>query len=1205
MSFARMRVILFDSLTRTLKQPMLWTLFAVATFLAWGLSTGEVRLGTGSATVGGRHAWITSEFSNAFVFCIVASNLYAFFISIAAGLSVIRDQESKIEELLHTTRLRTSEYVWGKALAILGAFGIVLALNVLVTILFNHVIPSPAAADIRGPFHLLDYLRPAALFAFPTMAFFGGLTFYVGARLRRPAFAFLAPLAISTLCFSFFWEWTPSWMDPRLNKLLMMLDPSGFRWLNETWLKLDRGAEFYNTATVGLDAVFIANRLLFLGLGVLGVVLAQRHISGVSSSRAKESRLSKLFRRIRKTPPTPAVVTSSAPVVPAFVSELTMVQRPVAFVRRILHFAGAELRSVLSSPGLYLFWFFVMMQSVTNGFLTRGPFQTKILMTSGQHSVGAFNTLSLLICFLLLFFMVDALERERSTGVLPIVYSAPHPTSALILGKNLAMNVLAVFILVASFIAGSFVIITESQLAPQIGPYLVIWGLLMLPTFLLWTSLLSAIYAVTNSRFQTLGLGLGLIAWTLYNVLNGGVTWLSNWMLWSGPTWSDMGALEFDRQAILLNRLLVLSLAGGLLALAARITRRRDLDSTQIVQRLNPRFALRQLKALTPAIAIPAMVAIPLWFDVLDSNNGEAAQAGAHKYWKQNYATWKDAPQPSIASVDVDLWLDPANSAFRTQGSFELLNHHDKALERFALSGGSKWRDLSWTIDGQSVEPDNRSNLHIFEVDGDLAPGETVTVGFEFEGNRPDGVSEKGGGMSEFILPSGVVLTSFAPTFVPTIGFREDRGVDEDNEMDPPDYADDIYLQELEPAFAGARPFSVRLSVDTPEEYLSNGVGVLESETIENGRRQRVWVTDYPVRMFNVVASRWAVKKGDNSEIYYHPEHDRNIEEMSRALDNSRKYYSQWFAPYPWKELKLSEFPAYATYAQGFPTNITFSENIGFPNRSRRANQRRPSRHRPRDRPPVVGQPVNPRQGSRWRHPLRGHVPLLDPNALRRARGTGPADGTRQAVRRNLRQPTSQRRRTSDGQDRWQPTRRRHGDLQQGWTRRLDVDGAPGPRSNAGRPAGVHPAVCQRSPTIPLLEDLIATLRPYAADPEAFDGFVDQWFFDVVVPEYRFTEAQLSEVNGQWTTSAVLTNHGTGRMEVEIAAVVGKRFPKDSKDKQSQNTMPYQDARTSVTLAAGESQEIQVVSAFEPEKLVVDPDVKLLMLWRKQSEATL
>src|SRR5262249_23318512 len=42
------------------------------------------------------------------------------------------------------------------------------------------------------------------------------------------------------------------------------------------------------------------------------------------------------------------------------------------------------------------------------------------------------------------------------------------------------------------------------------------------------------------------------------------------------------------------------------------------------------------------------------------------------------------------------------------------------------------------------------------------------------------------------------------------------------------------------------------------------------------------------------------------------------------------KYYSEWFHPFPWQELKLSEFPALASYAQGFPTDITFSESIGF-----------------------------------------------------------------------------------------------------------------------------------------------------------------------------------------------------------------------------------------------------------------------------------
>jgi aminopeptidase N len=51
---------------------------------------------------------------------------------------------------------------------------------------------------------------------------------------------------------------------------------------------------------------------------------------------------------------------------------------------------------------------------------------------------------------------------------------------------------------------------------------------------------------------------------------------------------------------------------------------------------------------------------------------------------------------------------------------------------------------------------------------------------------------------------------------------------------------------------------------------------------------------------------------------------------MIKALVASRRRYSEWFGQFPWKELKLSEFPGLADYAQGFPTNITFSESIGF-----------------------------------------------------------------------------------------------------------------------------------------------------------------------------------------------------------------------------------------------------------------------------------
>jgi len=88
----------------------------------------------------------------------------------------------------------------------------------------------------------------------------------------------------------FLWNWSPSWLDPGVNRLLMFLDPGGFRWLNETYLKVDRGVDFYNQSPMGFDGLFIANRLVLLAIGLGAVGLAQwkfaRDLRGVRHGKA-------------------------------------------------------------------------------------------------------------------------------------------------------------------------------------------------------------------------------------------------------------------------------------------------------------------------------------------------------------------------------------------------------------------------------------------------------------------------------------------------------------------------------------------------------------------------------------------------------------------------------------------------------------------------------------------------------------------------------------------------------------------------------------------------------------------------------------------------------------------------------------------------------------------------------------------------------
>jgi hypothetical protein len=132
------------------------------------------------------------------------------------------------------------------------------------------------------------------------------------------------------------------------------------------------------------------------------------------------------------------------------------------------------------------------------------------------------------------------------------------------------------------------------------------------------------------------------------------------------------------------------------------------------------------------------------------------------------------------------------------------------------------------------------------------------------------------------------------------------------------------------------------------------------------------------------------------------------------------------------------------------------------------------------------------------------------------------------------------------------------------------------------------------------LEDFTAHMRAYAPDTAAYDDFVRQWFDTVVVPEYKVDSAITRVVtDGEWETEVVVRNVGTGRMPLEVGVVRGERFPDDTTKSKAK---PYGQAVALTTLGPKEKATVTIRSPFEPEKVVVDPDVKVLQLRRKLAE---
>lgn len=1186
-----------------IRRPMVLAMIFMAGLLIWSLSTGNVKLLTsGSSMVGGTKSWLTSEAAVSQILAVTTSLIYGFFVAIGAGMTVLREEQLNVGELLRATPLEDSEYVWGKFSALLTGFGFALAAHLALMLFFFHGPGSTGREHFLGPLVGRNYLVPMLIFAVPNIVFVAGISFALGYWTRRAIVVYFFPIFLGTTTFFLFWTYSPNWLDPRINRLLMWLDPTGNRWLLETWFKVDRGADFYNTAVLDHDFPFLLSRLMIVGVALLAVASCHSvRLRALVPSFLKGARPAEGLGgisgaagsgrgdRFAEIPPSPPLGKGGTRV-------------GIGTGTGILRVARVELRELRSNPGLYLFIPLLVIQTLLNALLTTGFFQTPVLLTSGWLAVFEINFLTVWLCPLLLIYAVESMERERSSGLAEIYFSTPLKTTAIVLGKVLGLFCVVAMVLAAVLAANLMAFVVQGQVSLSLAPFALTWGLLLLPTFLVWISFVLAVWSLTGSRVVTYTLGLVTFGYTLYKQFVGEVNWLGNWILWNAVRWTDMGPFQLDRKALVMNRAFVVLLAIFLLTVAVHTLARRERDGQRLLSALRPRVLIRPVLGLA-LLALPALaVGGALWHEIERGPQGPAMDEKLKDYWRKNVMTWKDRPVPGLDRVDLKLDLEPASGEYRVQGTYLLINHHDEPLAQIPLTPGFHWRNLRWTLNGQPHEPDDRAGLAVFDPEVDLAPGDRITIGFSFEATYPPGTRRNGGGSSEFVLPAGVVLDNFlsvfedrSPTLVPFVGYRLYLGVDEDNHFEDAEYPENLHQQVIAPKLT-PRMFDTRIEISGPAEYTYNSVGMKVSDNVTDGRRRVVWESDHPVRLFNVVAGRWAERRGEEGTVvYYHPRHTYNLDEIIGTLDAARRYYSEWFAPYPWRELKLSEFPNLTANigGAGMPTNITFSENAGFLTRNDVKNH--------------AAFMVTAHEAAHqwWANIL---TPGDGPGGVLLAEGMAhfstlllfeqvKGEAARMEFAKRLEERYGNRRRVDMELPLVKTEMNRPGDFtlaydKGAWVYWMLLQEIGRDQMIAGLQAFIEQ--WRGGPDHPLLVDFLENMRPFAEDAEGFDRMTDQWFRDVVVPEYRLTEASRRQLPaGAWEVTALVTNRGTGTMPVEVATVRGHRF-----DDEGQALKDYLDARTEILLAAGESRQVVLHSVFEPEGLVVDPDVLVLQLNR-------
>ena len=477
-------------------------------------------------------------------------------------------------------------------------------------------------------------------------------------------------------------------------------------------------------------------------------------------------------------------------------------------------------------------------------------------------------------------------------------------------------------------------LLVQGKVALDLGPSCSSGGCCWCPRS--WSGPLSSwpSSADCGKRYATYGVGLGgAVAHRLLPVHRPQMTWMGNWWLWSAVRWSDIGIFELDRTALVLNRLLALGLAGLLHRPRRAPLRTPAGDAIGSIHRLRPRAAAGAgAAALAASPSCRSSPASRSGSRCDDGYQGAAVEKKEQDYWKKNLATWKDAPQPASPDVELDLRSirTGAGSATRAvragqrprDAAHALRPHRRPALEEGELdaerqgvqAGGPR---PALRLHAPDAAAARRARAHRLPVRG-------RSRGHQQERRRRDGVHAALGRGADQLHPrlrAGRRL------------HRGDRASKRTRTTTSPRvYPDDFYEGKTEAPSAPADPFTDPDPHHRPGGlHLQLGRHAGQPRRSENGRRHG-GLAERPSGAL-VQRGRRALEGEARARARRStttPSTPTTSTRCSAALDAARRCYSEWFQPFPWSELKLSEFPGLASYAQGFPTNITFSEKIGF-----------------------------------------------------------------------------------------------------------------------------------------------------------------------------------------------------------------------------------------------------------------------------------
>jgi ABC-2 type transport system permease protein len=304
--------------------------------------------------------------------------------------------------------------------------------------------------------------------------------------------------------------------------------------------------------------------------------------------------------------------------------------------------------------------------------------------------------------------------------------------------------------------------------------------------------------------------------------------------------------------------------------------------------------------------------------------------------WEKNYGKFENIAQPRIVDVNVDLDIYPESRDFEARGKYILVNKTDVAIDSIHIDHGGFITEFGFEKPSELVLEDDSMNYDIYQLAEALQPGDSVVFTFKIS-NEPNGIFRN----NSPIRANGTFVNN---SLFPRIGYNpasELRGEESREKFGLPpkermaSQTDSAALQNTYIAY-DADWIDFETTISTSSEQIAIAPGYLQDEWTENGRRYFHYKMDSKMlNFYSFISAEFEVAKDSWNdiaiEVYYHKDHDYNIDRMIKGVKRSLDYYTEEFSPYQHKQVRIIEFPRTGGgFAQSFANTIPYSEAIGF-----------------------------------------------------------------------------------------------------------------------------------------------------------------------------------------------------------------------------------------------------------------------------------